>query len=175
MSAMLEEVTPQPKTNLLRSRAVRLVTIATGFLLVAVVGLKLLFPAGHISSGTAIARASATTGVHRVDRSAAKLMQWKEFQAASGWTPGVCCFSTPEDSQLVWVVALVGDIRDVVDPTTPHEMGEIVVLDAGSAGVIAFDGGGTASDCPPGPFACRPAWPANWPPYWDLLPDRSHT
>jgi hypothetical protein len=32
-----------------------------------------------VSRSEAIAYASRTTGVHRVDRSAAKLMTWKEF------------------------------------------------------------------------------------------------
>src|SRR5439155_26211751 len=42
---------------------------------------------GPVSVGKAISNASATTGVHRVDRSAGKLMQRKELQSDSGWAP----------------------------------------------------------------------------------------
>jgi hypothetical protein len=124
---------------------------------------------GPVSVGKAISNASATTGVHRVDRSAAKLMQWKEFQSGSGWAPGACCFSTPGDSQLVWVVALAGDIR-LADDAALQQRSEIVVLNAYSGDVIAFDSG-----IPVQPWPSRQPWPNDWPPYWDQLPDRSHT
>ncbi len=114
-----------------------------------------------VSRSQAIEYASRTTGVHRVDRSAAKLMTWQDFQAGSGWVaPGVCCWSPPGDSQPVWVVALAGDIR-IADNPELQQRSEIVVLSADSGEVITFDGGG----------GFKPVWPNDWPPYWDRLPD----
>jgi hypothetical protein len=60
----------------------------------------------------------------------------------------------------VWVVALAGDIRLADDPAL-QQRSEIVVLSADSGEVITFDSGG----------GFRPAWPNDWPPYWDRLPD----
>lgn len=111
----------------------------------------------EMSREEALARVRQLTArFPRIDRTAAKLMTWAEFQ--EGQASGDKLAARDPES-LVWVVAVSGEFRPgraparVEPPVFPWG---IAVFDAQTRAPVAAFGSG----------------PDAWPPYFDSLPDR---
>jgi len=100
-----------------------------------------------LSREAAIAKVAGMPHVTSVERTAAKLMAWKEFARATG-----CRFTGATDEQAVWVVGIAGTLS-----MQPHgtARGGAIVIDAASGRNLAGD------------LFMVPMWPD----YWDSLPD----
>ncbi len=101
-----------------------------------------------LSREDAIATVTGRPTVASVERSAAKLMAWKDFASATG-----CQYTGATDEQSVWVIAIEG----TMSMPRGTAKGAAIVIDAATGRNIAAD------------VFMVPQWPD----YWEGLPDSS--